>query len=884
MSIWTRVANVFRSSKVNREIDEELQAHMEDAQADGRDAADARRALGSPLKHRDEAHDARVVVWLDSLRADAVYGWRRLARSKVTTAAAILSLGLAIGACTAAFRLVDAVMLAPLPVKAPQELYSIARKGVDPEGKPQLSELWEYPLFLKMREGLKGDAELVASTGGGSKDVTYSTADAMEKARWGYVSGWMFDSFALKPAAGRLLNARDDSGPSARPVVVLSERYWARRFGRDPGVIGTTVKLDDKPYEIVGVVAAPFTGMSPGVMTDVFAPMSTSGFATNPTVNWFRMFVRVPEGRSPERVRAELDPIVYATRDDEIKNNSQGMTEQQKRDLMNQTLVMAPAATGVSHFRNENRDALLALSALVSLVLLIACANVANLVMAQAASRERELALRVSIGGGRRRLVQLVLVESAWIGVMASVLGAVFAWWAAPFVIALNSTPDNPVQLALPADWRVLGFALALTFVVTLLFGLAPALRASKVDPSSALKGGEDPHARRRTMNLLIAAQVAFCFLVVFVSGMFVATFARLSHKPTGFSAERVLALDTTSDKRHHADEWDALVAQVQQVPGVERAAVAGWPLMNEMAWTDLIAFNGGPPNETVSYFIPASTQWLETMKIPIVEGRAVRPGAEGKGEAVVSREFVKAYFHGADPVGKIFENAGDSDHRVPYQVVGVTGDICYGDLHECALPVAYLSFYADGPLNHGGIQDGTLIVRTVAQDPSSMAETLRQAVADAHMGFRVTNVRTQQSINDVQTMRERMLAILALFFAVVALVLAGVGLYGVMNYSVVQRRREIGIRMAVGAGSADIARSVVAATAAMVCAGAVVGVGVGLVAARSFAALLYDGKPTDLGALALPAAAILCAAVVAALPAVVRAVRIDPVILLRSE
>lgn len=885
MSLWTRVVNAFRPGRVNREIDDELLAHLEDAQAEGRDMEEARRALGSPLKHRDNAHDARVVIWLDSLRADAVYGWRRLGHNRVTTIAAVISLGLAIGACTAAFRLIDALMLAPLPIKAPHELYSLARKGLDSEGKPQISDSWDYPLFLKMRRGVKDGADLFACSGVDSEGVTYSTDDAMEKARWGFVSGWMFDSSGLKPAAGRLLNANDDSGPSAKPVVILSERYWARRFGRDPRVIGTTIKRDNKPYEIVGVVSAPFTGMSPGVMTDVFAPMSASDFATDPQVNWFRTFVRVPEGRSPDRLRAELDPIVYATRNDDIKNNSQNMTDQAKRNFMNQALVMAPAATGVSHFRNDNRDALVALSVLVGLVLLIACANVASLMTAQAAARERELALRVSIGGGRQRLVQLVLMESAWIGVLASALGAVFAWWAAPFVIALNSTPDNPVQLALPADWRVLGFALALTFAVTLLFGLAPTLRALKVDPLSAIKGGESPHGRSRTMNLLIAAQVAFCFLVVFVSGMFVATFQRLTHKPLGFSAERLLILDVTGNERQPVERWDQLLAHVQQVPGVERAALAGWPLLNGTAWNDLIAFNGGPPNDTQGYFMPVSPEWLDAMKIPIIEGRALRPGAVGKGEAVVSREFVATYFHDADPVGKTFENAGDKDHRLPYQVVGVAGDTCYRDLRECVLPVAYVSFHAEGPLNRGGsIQDGTLIVRTVAEDPASMAATLRQAVVNTYMGFRVSNVRTQQSINDIQTMRERMLAILALFFAVVALVLAGVGLYGVMNYSVVQRRREIGVRIAVGASSYDVARNVVARTAVRVLAGAVVGVAAGLAVSKSFEGLLYQVKPASLGSLATPCVAILVAAFVAALPAVIRAVRIDPVILLRAE
>jgi predicted permease len=431
-----------------------------------------------------------------------------------------------------------------------------------------------------------------------------------------------------------------------------------------------------------------------------------------------------------------------------------------------------------------------------------------------------------------------------------------------------------------------LGFGVALAFAVTLLFGLAPAIRASKVDPSSALKGGEDPHARRRAMNMLVAAQVAFCFLVVFVSAMFVASFQRLEHKPIGFSADRVLVLDVTSNEKQPPEKWEALAAGLKQIPGVQSAALAGWPLMNETAWNDSIGFQGGPPNETLSYFLLTSPDWADTMKIPIDEGRTLRPGSDGKFETLVNHEFVKTFFHGEDPVGKMFEDVGDNGERVPYTVVGVVGDACYRDLRECVLPVAYLSFHATDPYaKHGrGIRGATVLVKTDAENPTSMAATLRQAVADTHEGLRVSNVRTQQSIDDAQTMRDRMLAMLAFFFAAVALVLAGVGLYGVMNYSVVQRQREIGVRIAVGAQAYDIARSVVARTALMVVAGAIAGVCVGLAASKSFAALLYEVKPTSLASLAAPCAAILAAAVLAALPAIIRAIRIDPVILLRSE
>lgn len=885
MSWMQRIANVFRSEKLDRDIDEEIASHIDEASADGRTARDARRALGSPLKLRDEMHDAHVLTWLDSLRADAVYGWRRLARSKVTTAAAVISLGLAIGACTAAFRLVDALMLTPLPVKAPHELYTVARKGIGPEGKPQISDYWDYPLFLKMRAAVKDDAELLAVDYSGQADITYSTDDAMEKAHWEHISGGAFDSFGLNPVIGRLMHESDDHAPGAHPVAVLSERYWARRFGRDPGVIGKSLQQDNKTYEIIGVVQSPFAGTEPGSMVDIFAPMTMNDRVTDRHVMWFMTFVRVPQGRSPERVRAELDPVVYSDREDRMKEST-SMSEKAKADFLNQKLILTPAATGASEFREDNRDALVALSVLVGLVLLIACANVANLMTAQAAARGRELALRVSIGGGRRRLVQLVLVESAWIGVMATALGAVFAWWAAPFVIALNSTPDNPVQLALPADWRVLAFAVALTSAVTLFFGLVPALRASKVDPSCALKGGEDPHARHRTMNLMVGVQVSFCILVIFVSGLFVASFRRLLDKPVGFVAKGLLVLDVMSSERRSPETWEALLEWIKQTPGVESAALASWALMDGTAWNDSVSFNGGPPSETLGYFLRISPEWPGAMKIPIDAGRTLRPGADGQSEAVVSREFARTFFQGADPVGKFFEDVGDNGKRTQFAVVGVIGDSCYRGLRECVLPVAYLSVRSIDPYIEvaKGTRNATIMVRTEIDSTSSMSATLRQAVANVHMGFRVSNVRTQQSIDDLQMMRERMLAILAIFFAAVALVLAGVGLYGVMNYSVVQRQREIGVRIAVGAQAYDIARSVVARTAMMVLAGALVGIALGLAASRSFEALLYNVKPQSLTSLAIPCVAIAAAAVVAALPAVIRAVRIDPVVLLRSE
>jgi len=305
-------------------------------------------------------------------------------------------------------------------------------------------------------------------------------------------------------------------------------------------------------------------------------------------------------------------------------------------NYLNQTVLLEPAASGVSDLQSETRRPLAILGVLVALVLLIACANVANLMAAQASARAREMAVRVSIGGGRWRLVQLVLVQSAWLALLAAVVGGLFAWWSGPFVVSMINPPDNPARLLLPADWRVLGFGLGLALVVTLLFGLVPALRASSVNPVSALKGGEDPHSKRRLMHALIGIQVAFCFLVLFVAGLFVKTFDRLSHQPTGFSADRLLVLDAVAKQPQPLEFWEQLADHLRSVQGVETVALTDSPLLGGNSWNNFVSINGAPPNGVLSFMRGVSPGWLEAMKIPLIDGRDFLPADTHPGSALV--------------------------------------------------------------------------------------------------------------------------------------------------------------------------------------------------------------------------------------------------------
>jgi len=882
MSLWSRIANAFRGDGLSREIDEELQAHIAEAIELGRDPAEARNAFGSALRNREASRDIRLLPWLDSLRADAVFGWRQLVKNKVTSAAAILSLALTIGACTAAFRLIDALLLRPLPVAHPERLYSVAFENIGADGKLATYDSCSYPMFRQMRAAVKDEAESVAVSYADRIDLTYGRDQEMENAYWQFVSGWMFPLLGLRPAAGRLLTENDDITPGAHPVAILSYDYWTRRFARDPKAIGRTFRMGDGVYEIVGVTEEGFTGTETGTLTDVFVPMMMKNPRTlaSSTNFWLRTLVQLKPGVAAEPVRERLRATFRAIQEARA-TGFMGMSKRRLEQFFQEKLLLEPAAAGRSNLQRDYRVSLAALGILVILVLLIACANVANLMTAQAAARAREMALRIAIGAGQWRLVQLVLVESACLAGLATAIGGLFAWWSAPFIVGMINPPHDPARLALPADWRVLGFGLALACGVTFLFGLAPALRASAIQPVNALKGGEDPHSRRRMMHALIALQIAFCFVVHFVAGLFVTTFDRLTNQPTGFSAERILNLETVTQSPQPPVYWYQIADHLRTVPGVETVALTVWPLMSGESSVGSISIDSGPPSEVLSDLLRVSPGWMDAMRIPLIDGRDFAAGDTNPPVSMVNEAFAKQFFNGENPTGKWFETGG-----ARFQIVGFVRDArSRNDVRLPIRPIAYFPLHAiDAKGAFQPMGRGTFVVRTRSANPLAMVSMLRREVPRARSEFRVRNIRTQTEINRAHMLRERLLAMLALFFAGVALLLAGIGLYGVLDYGVLQRRREIGIRMAIGAQPGDIARRVTAGVFGTVLLGTLLGLALGLASVRYIEALLYGVKPTGLGMLALAAATILAAALVAALPAVIRAVRTDPVSMLRAE
>ena len=879
MSLWSRIANAFSGDRLNRELNEEYEAHIADAIASGRDPEEARRAFGPMLRHRESSRQYRVTGWLESLRTDLVFGLRQLKRNKITSVAAILSLGLAMGACIGAFRLVDALLWRPLPIAHPERLHALWYSIFDFDGNMREYHSWAYLDFLNIQKAMRGRADLAVVSYARPTDLTYSSDEVIEKASVQYVSGSLFGLFGLQPAAGRLLSDSDDHLPSGSPSAVLSYGYWTRRFGRNPKAIGTTVRFGNQLVQIVGVVDKPFTGTETGTPTDVFVPVTISREGSDPGMSWLRLLIFVDPGKPLAPIEQQVEALHRNFERDRTKDLQQ-MPKAMLDKLLQEKVFMRPASSGVSELQSQYKRALGALGILVALVLLIACTNVANLMTAQAAARAQEMALRVSIGAGRRRLVQLVSAESALLAGASALVGGLFAAWSAPFVMSRIDTPNTPAHLDLPADWRVSLFALALLVFVMLLFGLLPALRASAVRPISALKGSDNPHARRRLMHGMIAAQVAFCFLVVFFAGLFVSSFQRLARQPLGFQADNLLQLETVTYKPQPAAIWEQVAASLHSISGVESSAISGWPLLEGGAWSNFIAIHGAPMGTISAYYMSISPGWLQAMKIEQLRGRDFRSSDLAPGTAVVTETFVKTFFPHSDPIGDSFS---DSDGR--YQIVGVVHDAAYRSLRDPMLPIAFVPFRSVDKGKEGEESFATFAVRIRPEIPlEAIQPILRRAVAQAHAGFRVSNVTTQREVVDMQTVRERLLAMLAFFFAGVALLLAGIGLFGVLQYTVLQRRREIGIRIAVGARRAGIAGLVARPIFAMLALGAALGLTAGIFAARSIETLFYAVKATDAGMLTLPAAAILAVAVLAIIPAIRRAIQTDPAEILRSE
>jgi len=891
MSLWSRLANVFRTGRMERELDEELQFHIDErireltATGMTREAAAEQvgRRFGSRLRLREQSRDVKLLPWLDSLVRDVRLGVRMLRRHAMVTCAAVVSLALALGASVAAFALVDALILRPLPVRQPEQLVYLAFPTYTPE-RPE-ADTFNDPLFVRLRDASREQVDLFAMSTQVMQPARFAHAGAeKEQLRTQFVSGDAFDRLGVLPVSGRLLTAQDDVQPGAHPVAVVSHAFWMRRFGGDPTIVGRWFALEDRQFQIVGIAEPRFTGVEPGRPTDVWLPyaMYNPHAFGNFEFNWFRVLGRVKEHVRIDEAHSVLQAAFTGVRHERAQRLGPGRSPESVARFVTTPLYVRSAANGPSPLRREFERPLWMLVSIAALVLLIAGSNVANLFLARTAAREHEMALRLSIGAGRGRLIQQMLVESALVAGAACVLAFLFAGVAAPSVVAMLAPPEDPVRLDLRLDWRLLAFAGGLTLLTTALFGLAPALRASGVAPMTALKtGGGRSGARAGVMRPFVAIQVAFGLVVLFVGSLLVLSFARLSSVNPGFATSDVLLLSLEAIPRVDPNQQRTALLQVldrlRAVPGVQAVSSAEFNALGR-AWTHNVHVPGTQYETIEATMAPVTHGFFETMKIPLVAGRTFdrRDMETDKSTAIVINEtLAKRYFNGGPAVGRTFEaRFADIDAKGVHEVVGVVADARY-DLRKPAAPTVYI------PLSLR--TNGTVHVR-VAGAPMTLASRLREEISAANPSFRVTSITSQSAVVDRTLLRERLLALLSGFFALVGLVLAAVGLYGVLSYAVVQRTREIGIRMALGARPLLVVRTVLAEAAGATVVGAVCGLAGALYLSRFVEALLFEVTPLDFWSLALPLGALLVSALLAATRPALRVARVDPVIALRYE
>jgi putative ABC transport system permease protein len=636
MSWLSRLVNVMRQPGVDRDLDEEIRFHIE-ARIDeftsaGMSADEARmralRQFGNAVVLRESSRDVKLLPRFDSVLRDIGFGLRLWRRDKAVTSAALLSLSLAIGACAAGFSLVDALVLRPLPGDDPRSLIRVALRA-PADSRDGLS--FNYPLFQDLRAAGRSRVSLFALSDQRRQDARFDDSGQSEKVYGQWVSGDAFRILGIAPALGRVLAPSDDVNPGQHPVAVLSYDFWTRRFAGKPDVLGRWVTIREKPLQIVGVAEKGFTGVAPGVMTDIWAPtmMWDDRAISDAGTRWFQIWGRLHPDAADEQVRTVLQTVLSAFQREQA---SQRPAESRERleQLLNTRLYLRSAANGASGLRDEFERPLWALIGIAVLVLLIACANVASLLVGRASSREREMALRVSIGAGRGRLIQQVLIESAMLACASCALGALFATVAAPAFASMLSTSRSLVRLDLQVNWRMLVFLAGAGSLVTFLFGLAPALRASAVRPADALRSAPGRQtARIGLFRPLVAAQVAFSFVVLFVAGLCLTSFVKLLQIDLGFDRDN-LALVRVSTAQSSPDPdgtgapeiWQQLLERLRRLPGVESVGLSPWGLFEGSGRNKGVRIPNRAVDAYQPWYLPISPGFLETMRIPLVAGR----------------------------------------------------------------------------------------------------------------------------------------------------------------------------------------------------------------------------------------------------------------------
>jgi predicted permease len=881
-AVLSRLTSFVSAEKGNRDFDDELASHLsmlaDDNVRRGMSLAEARRAahlkLGATERLRETNRDLLGLPFLETFVQDVRYAFRTLKKSPGFTAVVVLTLALGVGANTAIFSVVYAVMLKPLPYTRPAELVDIGQVTADTKETPTG---WSFANMDEMR----GDSTTFAAVAGSNfHQLTLTGHGEPQAIDTAVVTGDFFKVFAVDPIIGRTLTP-DDAKPGAPAQVVLSENLWRGTFHADPAILGQPITLDKKQFTVIGVMPSRFRFPDLSASEQIWVALPQDPlfgeWITRRAGHWMGVTARLKPGVTLAQAQAELDGIAL--------RQAQNFPEENK-GWSAEAMPLQRSIVG------DVRVALFTLLGAVALVLLIACANIANLLLTRATSRSREMAVRATLGAGRARIVRQLLSETAVLGLLGGVAGVALAYAGVHTLSALIPAGVSRVN-AITVDANVLAFALVLSIVASAAFGLAPALFASRTDLQTSLREGEaragESRSRRRMRTVLAAAEVALAMVLLVGAGLLIRSFAKATNVHPGFDAQSVVKAEVSLPRFAYAtpQQWNAfnnqLLANLHAEPGMDRAAFAiPMPIANgiiNLGFTIVGAPPVSPGALQTADYVSASPGYFGVMNIPLLEGRAFTEHdvLDSPRVTVISRTLAQRYFPNSNPIGKKLSFAMPPDPDQPREIVGVVGDVRDVALDQNPGPMMYVP-YAQAPF------PGVNVVVRSTLSTTQIAAAVRRSAAQIDKDLPVTEVQKLPDALTSSVDEPRFRTALLGLFAAIALLLAAVGIFGVISYSVSRQTHDIGIRLALGASPSDVLRMVLRETFTLAAAGLLVGIPCALAASRLIAHLLFNVSASDPLTLALVALVLASVALLAGYIPARRATSIDPMLALRHE
>ena len=906
-TLWIRIRRMCGAGRTDEqlaaELESHLQMHIDDNLRSGLPPEEARRQalirLGGLEQTQQAFREQATLPALEILLHDARYALRQLRRSPGFTTVALLTLALGIGATTGIFTLVDAVLLKSLPVPRPEQLLLVKRTDQTAE-KTRVS----YPFFLHVRQQLPDTAVIGAMAWPDDFYINAGTQQP-ERALGQLVSGNYFQVFETWPVLGRLLAPTDDAKLSGSAVAVISYGYWQRRFAGDPGVIGRKVTVNSVPFSIVGVAARGFFGARAGKEPDFWMPLTMqsdvrynahfSDIAAEPLkpwvpqdrISWLQLVVRVKEPAALARVTTVMNRVYR----NDLLEAAQGVSDPDLlRWFQTVTLTLEPGQQGFANLRREFEQPLLLLMGMAVMVLLIACANIANLLLARAAAQQRGFAVRFSMGASRSRLIRQMLTECVLLSSLGGMLGIAVAFGCTSVLPKWASTGTTPIPLNLTPDARILIFSVVVTMATGLLFGLAPALKSAHVDPASVLKGSAQSisgrEARWSLRKGLVAVQVALSLVLLVGAGMFVRTLGNYSRLNPGFDRDHLLSvhLDTHLVNYLASDFpslYERLTSQLEAIPGVRSASVTTCSIVSGCVDSSAIriADDNHPEGSRhgESQVNNVAPNYFETVGIGLLQGRAFATidGPTSPKVAMVNQAFARKFLSGSDAVGRRFSYTDNA--QVTFAIVGLVADARVNDIREAAPPVIYFPI-AQAPGNIDGLE-----IRTMA-DPQWIATQVRQAVAAVDHRIPIIDITTLNEEVKSNLTQQRLIARLTSIFGLLALGLACLGLYGVMSYIVERRTSEIGVRLALGSTRSAVLRLVLKETLLLIGVGGLIGLALSMAVMHLATSFLFGLSPEDPATIGGALLLLMMVSIAAGFFPAWRAASVDPMQALRTE